>query len=368
MVSSAASSPEAAASGQATWNVTVYAVPGHVAGVRRLVPHLDGVRRSREVLSLSTVPLAFDGRPAADYLAEVRARSGGALPSYGLYTIDSPQGVDLARGERPDAALARDPLHPGSFAGRLLDASDAGTSSALGGAELLYPPWNLRPGDTITMAGARSGVSRTVTLVGFFERGFSVDDMRSLQVDRAFVAGWDGADAGVITYLSVDPARSADAVRRLNAAEPSAIVFDLGMLEAGIGQVLRNLLVVVSAVASLAVLAATVIIANAVALAVIERRREIAIMKAVGFRAGSVLLQLVLENAVAGSLAGASAILLVAAGLGLGSRTVLGVALDASPFTGSALVLGSAALGAVVAGLVAWGPARARPLEVLRQD
>jgi predicted lysophospholipase L1 biosynthesis ABC-type transport system permease subunit len=306
--------------------------------------------------------------PAADFLADVRARSGGALPSYGLGTLGSVQGVDLAGGQRPDAVLAGDPLHPGQRAGRLLGASDAGTSNVLGGAELLYPPWHLRPGDTMTLAGSRSGVSRTVTLVGFFERQFSVNDVRTLQADRSFVASWDGANSGVVTYLSVEPAKSAAAVRRLNAAEPTAIVLDLGLLEAGIGQVLRNLLVFVSAIAALAVLAATVIIANAVALAVIERRREIGIMKAVGFQGGSVLAQLVLENAVAGAVAGASAILLVSLGLGLGSRTVLGVAIDANPLTGSALVLGSGALGAMIAGMVAWGPARSRPLDVLRHE
>jgi putative ABC transport system permease protein len=355
---------DAAESGQTAWNVFVFTTPGHAPEVRRALTKLDGVRRSQEILYLAAAPQAVDGVPAADFLA----RSGVGLPPSGLLTVGSVQGFDLAGGRRPDVTLTDTPQHPGHLAGRLLDARDAGTGNALGGEELLYPPWSLRPGDTITLAANRSGERRTITLVGFFQRVFTVNDVRTLQVDRGFVSAWDGANAGVRTYLSVDPARSAAAVKRLNAAVPTAVVIDVGQLEAAAGQVLRNLLVFVSAIAALAVLAGTVIIANAVALAVIERRREIGIMKAVGFRSVNVLAQLLLENAIMGAIAGASAILLVFLAIGLASRAVLGVGIDAGAPLGSALVLGSAALGATVAGAVAWGPARARPLEVLRSD
>jgi len=359
---------DAAANGSATWNVYVFSAPGHEGAVRATVGRLAGVRRSEEVLAMTAAPAAVDGAPAAEYLDGVRARSGGSLGGAGLFVITSLQGVDLAHGQRPDAVLASDPAHPGRPAGRLLTAADAGTTSALGGEELLYPPWSLRPGATIDLVEARSGAGRTITLVGFYRRMASVNDVRALQVDRGLVAGWAGAGASVNTYLSVDPTRKAADVAALGTADPTAVVFDLGDYTAAVAGVLRNVVVFVLAIASLAALAGAVIVANTVALAAIERRREIGIMKAVGFQSRDVLLQALLESGVLGCVAGAAAILLVSAAIGLGSRAVLGVPIDASVPLGTGLVVASGVLAALVGGGVAWRPSRARPLEVLRYE
>jgi ABC-type antimicrobial peptide transport system permease subunit len=359
---------DAAANGSATWNVYVFSAPGREGAVRAAAGRLAGVRRSEEVLAMTAAPAAVDGVPASEYLDGVRARSGGSLGGAGLFAITSLQGVDLAHGQRPDAVLASDPGHPARPAGRLLTAADAGTTSALGGEELLYPPWNLRPGATIRLVEARSGAVRTITLVGFYRRMASVNDVRALQVDRGLVASWAGPGASVNTYLSVDPTRKAADVAALGAADPTAVVFDLGFYTAAVAGVLRNVVVFVLAIASLAVLAGAVIVANTVALAAIERRREIGIMKAVGFQRRDILLQALLESAVLGCGAGAAAILLVSAAIGLGSRAALGVPIDASVPLGTALVVASGALAALVAGGVAWGPSRARPLEVLRRE
>ncbi|TMF55442.1 MAG: FtsX-like permease family protein, partial [Chloroflexi bacterium] len=67
-------------------------------------------------------------------------------------------------------------------------------------------------------------------------------------------------------------------------------------------RLLSNVIVFLSAIASLALLAGIVIIANTVALAMLERRREIGILKSVGYDSGTVLSQVLLENAVVGAL------------------------------------------------------------------
>jgi ABC-type antimicrobial peptide transport system permease subunit len=111
-----------------------------------------------------------------------------------------------------------------------------------------------------------------------------------------------------------------------------------------------------------------VIIANAVALAMLERRREIGIMKAVGYRSRGVLSQVLLENALVGGLAGTSAVALVSVATALLGRLVFHVHLGVAAPVAIGIVLATAALAAGVAGLVAWAPARARPLEVLRYE
>jgi hypothetical protein len=40
--------------------------------------------------------------------------------------------------------------------------------NVLGGEELLAPPWNLKPGDTLTLTQPRTQSTQTVTLAGFY--------------------------------------------------------------------------------------------------------------------------------------------------------------------------------------------------------
>ncbi|HCI81226.1 MAG TPA: ABC transporter permease, partial [Ktedonobacter sp.] len=54
-------------------------------------------------------------------------------------------------------------------------------------------------------------------------------------------------------------------------------------IDALINQVLDNLIIMLTTLASLAMIAGIVIIANAVGLAMLERQREIGILKSVGY-------------------------------------------------------------------------------------
>jgi ABC-type antimicrobial peptide transport system permease subunit len=135
-----------------------------------------------------------------------------------------------------------------------------------------------------------------------------------------------------------------------------------------VGRILRNLLILLTALASLALLAGAVIIANAVALAMLERRREIGIMKSLGFANRSVLAQVLFENALLGALGGVAAVAVVTLTTMLLSRFVFQIQLEVSMAFSIAIVLASGLLAAAVAGLVAWAPTRVRPLEVLRYE
>jgi ABC-type antimicrobial peptide transport system permease subunit len=142
-------------------------------------------------------------------------------------------------------------------------------------------------------------------------------------------------------------------------------VTDLGAI---VERILRNLLILLTALASLALLAGAVIIANAVALAMLERRREIGIMKSLGFASRSVLAQVLFENALLGALGGVAAVAVVTLTTMLLSRFVFQIQLEVSMAFSIAIVLASGLLAAAVAGLVAWAPTRVRPLEVLRYE
>jgi putative ABC transport system permease protein len=120
-------------------------------------------------------------------------------------------------------------------------------------------------------------------------------------------------------------------------------------------------------VAALALFASSTIIANAVSLATLERRRQIGIMKALGLQAERVLGLLLLESGLVGLLGG-----------------VLGVVLGVFVLVEAKLIdpgignLPLATLGGMVALavgltlaatlLTAYGAAREKPLNVLRYE
>jgi putative ABC transport system permease protein len=124
----------------------------------------------------------------------------------------------------------------------------------------------------------------------------------------------------------------------------------------------------IETVASLALLAAIFIIANAVALALLERRREIGILKAMGHTSRSVLGATLMENGVVGLTAGLLAMAVAVPGSLLLARQTLGLALAPSAAIVLGIALASALVCTLVAAAVAWTAVRVRPLEVLRYE
>jgi predicted lysophospholipase L1 biosynthesis ABC-type transport system permease subunit len=91
--------------------------------------------------------------------------------------------------------------------------------------------------------------------------------------------------------------RSLQQVRR---AVPAGHTFSLVDLTLFIDTLLNNLIIVLVSVASLAMLAGTIIISNADALVMTERRRELGILYSVVHTCGSVLDGALMENGTVG--------------------------------------------------------------------
>src|SRR5262249_38637283 len=131
---------------------------------------------------------------------------------------------------------------------------------------------------------------------------------------------------------------------------------------------LNNVIVMMTAIASLAMLAGLIIIANAVALAMLERRRELGILKSVGYTSLSVLSEVLLENGVVGFTGSGLARLLGRLAAVVLEKLVFKFELAVSTALVLFIVLATAAVCAFIAGLVAWSATRVRPLEVLRYE
>jgi putative ABC transport system permease protein len=108
--------------------------------------------------------------------------------------------------------------------------------------------------------------------------------------------------------------------------------------------------------------------AVAVALAMLERRRELGILKSIGHSSRSLLSGVLLENGIVGATGALIAMLLVTLIIALLGQFIFDTPLEVSPVVSLGLILGSAGLAMLVSALVAWGAVRVRPLEVLRYE
>lgn len=149
---------------------------------------------------------------------------------------------------------------------------------------------------------------------------------------------------------------------------PGVFMIEARLLNIFINAILGQLTAMPILVTALSLIVGGVVIANSVALATIERRKEIAVMKTVGVQRERVLGMLLLENAIMGFIGG-----LLGVGLGL-----IGLALSISqlPGAGSIIPYGTALLlmllcvgiALVAAMTTAWGASGEKPLNVLRYE
>ncbi len=123
-------------------------------------------------------------------------------------------------------------------------------------------------------------------------------------------------------------------------------------------------------VAALSLVVGGIVIANSVALSTLERRREIAVMKAVGVQRERVLGMLLMEYGIMGLIGGLIGVGLGGFGLTLMLVNVFGGDLGrAIPFVTAFELMGlciAIALGAAV--LTAWRASGEKPLNVLRYE
>jgi predicted lysophospholipase L1 biosynthesis ABC-type transport system permease subunit len=168
--------------------------------------------------------------------------------------------------------------------------------------------------------------------------------------------------------LEVDPDRLGEVTAALGRDFPDSVVLGKNVLNAAMQRALGSLFVFVAAVAALAVVAGVLLIANAVGLAMIERRREIGVLKAIGYGAREVLVTVTAEYLLLGLLAGLFGLAGVWGAIEAINRRHPQAELSLDLLHAAAIVAISTALAGLSAWLVARGPSRERPLEVLRTE
>jgi predicted lysophospholipase L1 biosynthesis ABC-type transport system permease subunit len=296
------------------------------------------------------------------------AGSGDVGAGDATATISGLDGVNLTTGQLPPVTLAQGALDTTS--GRLLGQSDAGTTNAELPLAYAQAPFNLKLGDRLTVSSLDGTTSLTLQVVGFYQGGGTFASFAAVLVDRSVVNVLSEGHPYYVYAFHLDPARVSATLSQVKQTIPGIVTLSDAAQLQQLNALLDNIVQVVEAIASLTGVAGLVLIANAVALAMLERRRELGILKAIGHTSRSVLAMVVVENSLIGMAAAFVALLFVALIAAVIGQFALKstAATTLAPALVLALVGATAGVCMLIAALVAWRATRIRPLEVLRYE
>jgi putative ABC transport system permease protein len=347
-----------------THNLYVAVSPAQRQAISRRLAHssaVDASQTQENPVVPQLYPILVNGRDIDTILRSVTGKSKLDREDI-IGDLTSLQGFDLAGGKRNlPVVTIKD--------GRNLQVQDAGTNAVLLNAELEQAPVNLRLGDTIVVQSEDGKVTRVLKVVGFYDSApTSNPNFASMLADDRITGQLGGSLTIDVFSLKVDPNRLPALRQSLLQAVPSAIILSVVDIDTLVNQILNNVIIMLTTLASLAMIAGLIIIANAVALAMLERRREIGILKSVGHTSRSVLATVLVENGLVGLLGSLVAMLLVAGAITALSRFVFHTTLGIGPGLAALIIGATSLITMAVALLVAWRAVRVRPLDVLRYE
>lgn len=316
---------------------------------------IPGLTSHRVDTFVMSVPRAIDGRPIQQVLGNNLQGEIGVLGGI--------EGYNLAQNV-PTVKIS---------GGRNLKPDDANTNNVLVSAMMTSSGWfnmGLKPGSTVTLASADGKQFRTVTVVGIISIPTSYENLGDVLAPASVVNALSaGSNAGTtVFYMNIPPAQVNQALDALGNIAPHAAVQNLTDGATAFLQEFSRLLNMLVAIALLSVLAGVIIIANAVALAMLERRRELGILKSVGYTSGAVMRVILLENGIIGGVSALIAMLLASSAVAIGGRQFFQASFSVEPQVVVYLVVGPVILAMLTAALVSWKAVRVRPLQVLRYE
>ncbi len=327
-----------------------------------LSAHLNGIAglsASREDAFTASLPVAINGRPSQQVLP------AGDVRQQDLALLGGIEGYDLAHTVPAQKIIK----------GRTLDASDANSNNVLVSQIMTSQGWagmNLKVGDTVAFTSLDGKTMKTVTIVGIISVPSSFETLGKVLAPNSLVNALRSATTGNTTvfYMKVAPAQVDAALSTLNRIVPNASVQNLSDSAVSFLQTVNSFMDVLIAIASLSLIAGVIIIANSVALAMLERRRELGILKSVGYTSRAILSQVLIENGITGGVGSFIATLLAAGGVTIGSKFFFNnnLTLNMEPQVTVSLIIAPTLLALLTAVLVAWNAVRVRPLEVLKYE
>lgn len=251
--------------------------------------------------------------------------------------------------------------------GRNLDRRDSGTNHIVVSNDFASV-LGIKPGSRLVYADGRLRVPFTVVGIAdsnnFMVMAESVADLAYLQ--KAGLATPSPSHNAVV-FLDIKSSAVKADVAKLRSTVPGGFVLDLdSFLE--FTKIIDKLALFPEIIAALSLFAGAVIIANTVALAMLERRRELGVMKAVGAKRRTILQFLFVENAIVGFLGAAAGVGLAMLATYLVNENLFKFPTTYDWTTIGALVLLGMILAVVASSLTALPASSEKPMSVLRYE
>lgn len=347
-------------------NAEIIAANPQKANVETQLAGVTGIKHLAETSLSQAVPTAVNGQPIGQFVQT--ATSGTTYTVKDVTAVmTGVQGYDLAHGTMPDQTDTK--LVQGSHdatLGRLLIASDVGTANAVLPLLASQAPNNLKLGDTITVVSQADKTPVTLIIVGFYN--VSLPQLEPMLTDSSIAATLSGGQPEYGFRMHLDPSTVDQTLAGIQNSAPGVTTLSIADFVDQFANQLNSLIAVLEAVASLALLASVIIIANAVALAMLERRRELGILKSVGFTSRNVLGEVLVENGIVGFTGGLLSMLVVVATATLLGKVLFHLPIAVPTLTVLGIVGATTLVCMLVAAAVAWAATRVRPVEVLRYE
>jgi putative ABC transport system permease protein len=367
--------------GQSLIDTAIDLIAGTV-GADLLIPApADDAARSAILGALAETPGIVSYAEAASFPVELVAINGDPIAyQRRIATYEREQGAALTADQQRslagyfDAISARDlgsnlpDLEFAAGMGRNLTPADDGRAVILlPGSEALLP-LQLQPGETLTFR-LDNGAEVTLEIVGISLATEGHVTMGGTLIAPLGTLQALAEPASRLFLADVDPARKDTTVTALAARlPPQAAILETAAFVQMFSQLFRQFAVLPLLVAALTLFAAATMMANSMALATMERRREIGVMKAVGVRTNQVLGQLLLESAILGLVGGVLGVGLVAVAAVLLRALLSEAPARLNPWIILGLLALAVGLSLAATLIAAWPASRQRPLEVLRYE
>ncbi len=267
--------------------------------------------------------------------------------------------------------------------GRLLLRTD--TSAMIIGANVAQPQGEEEPilnvGDRLKIEAIVGGETRTMTfrVVGVLKRtgggggfgggfGSNLDDSVAIPLRTAQQLYDVGGEFDFIMASAVSLDKVDDVEAEIEARLGDTVtVISFESVQKLVGQVLGSIEAVLGGIAGISLLVAGIGIINTMTISVMERTREIGVLKAIGAKSRDVLLMFLSEALLTGLVGGS-----LGAILGVGLSKLVGnfINLPAAPSIGlGVIVVGFAIVTSSASGLYpAWRASNLSPVEALRSE
>lgn len=177
--------------------------------------------------------------------------------------------------------------------------------------------------------------------------------------------------SGIYTYtLAVDAETGYEEItlKKFQSMFPDYRIFGASQLQEMVTRIIDQVLMPISIIASFSLFVAVIVIANMMYISTLDRKREFAIMKAIGARNRSVLKNIAIENISIGIIGGFTSLLILYLASQLMSM-FLGLNNSMISFIFMVELMGLSVLISVVASIIpAYNIVKIRPLSVLRYE